>query len=300
MGDLAVDTTLVPVPANGASEAPGELDAPAPAGARRCYTATVSPDWAIWGPNGGYITSFALRAAGRATGRARPASIVAHILGVAAFADVEVEVTVLRTSRVASSARVTIAQGERPIVEALVWGVDPGGAALEHDTARVPSVPPPDDLPSRAERLAAIPEDQRPPEMSFFGNIDQRPLDWRSDWPPPGPLDPTVRWWARFVPTARFDDPWVDACRTLIPIDTMGWPAATLAHAHREPLDTVAVTVDLSVRFHRPADDEWLLAEATAPLATGGLVAATGHVWDRAGALLASGGQTMLCRPVGP
>lgn len=307
MGDLAVDTALVEAGQidDGAEGGEGREDGhagaspdgPARAGTRRCFTATVSPDWAIWGPNGGYITSFALRAAGLATGRARPASIVAHILGVAAFADIEVEATVLRTSRFASSARVTVAQGDRPIVEALVWGLDPGGAQLDHDTAPVPSVPAPEDLPTRDERLAGIPPDERPPDMSFFHNLDQRPLEWEPSWPPPGPLDPTVRWWARFVPTARFDDPWVDACRLLIPIDTMGWPAASQAHAHEGPFEVVAVTVDLSVRFHRPADDEWLLAEATAPLAAGGLVVATGQVWDRAGALLASGSQTMLCRP---
>jgi len=61
----------------------------------------------------------------------------------------------------------------------------------------------------------------------------------------------------------------------------------------------VAVTVDLSVRFHRPADDEWLLIEAESPAAADGLVAADARVWDRSGTLLASGGQTMLCRPTG-
>ena len=101
----------------------------------------------------------------------------------------------------------------------------------------------------------------------------------------------------RFRPTPRFDDPWVDACRFLIPIDTMGWPAGNLPHAYREPLPVVAVTVDLSVRFHHATEDEWLLVEAVSPVAAGGLMAATGHVWDRAGTLLASGGQTMLCRP---
>jgi acyl-CoA thioesterase-2 len=60
------------------------------------------------------------------------------------------------------------------------------------------------------------------------------------------------------------------------------------------------VTVDLSVRFHRPTGDEWLLSEAISPVGAGGLTAATGRVWDRAGRLLASGGQTMLCRPAGP
>ena len=304
MGDLAVDTALEPAESTdgragdgGAPGTPGADGGPPRAGERRCYTGALSRDWAIWGPNGGYVASLALRAAGLATGRARPVSIVAHILGVAAFDPVDLDVTVLRTSRFASSARVSMAQGDRPILEALVWGVDPGGATLEHDTAPVPQVPRHDELPSREERIAAIPEDERPADLPFFRNLEIRQPGWRDDWPPSGPLDPIVHWWNRFVPTARFDDPWVDACRLLIPIDTMGWPAASLAHAHREPLDTVAVTVDLSVRFHRPADDEWLLAEATAPLATGGLVASAGQVWDRAGALLASGGQTMMCRP---
>ena len=296
MGDLAVDTALEETDGGRGAA----VDGPAQAGARRCYGGALSEDWAIWGPNGGYVASLALRAAGLATGRARPASIVAHILGVAAFDRVELDVTVLRTSRFASSARVSMTQGDRPVLEALVWGLDPGGAALDHDTAPVPQAPPPEEIPSRAERLAGIPVDERPPDVPFFHNIDIRQPGWRSNWPPPGPLDPTVHWWARFVPTATFEDPWVDACRLLIPIDTMGWPAASLAHAYQEPLATVAVTVDLSVRFHRPAGDEWLLAEATAPLATGGLVAASGRVWDRAGALLASGGQTMLCRPAGP
>ena len=79
----------------------------------------------------------------------------------------------------------------------------------------------------------------------------------------------------------------------------MGWPAAHLAHAHDEPA-VIAPTVDLSVRFHRTTDDEWLLSEAESPIATGGLAAATGRVWDRAGRLVASGEQTMLCRPATP
>jgi acyl-CoA thioesterase len=51
------------------------------------------------------------------------------------------------------------------------------------------------------------------------------------------------------------------------------------------------------VGFHRPTEDEWLLVEGVSPLATGGLASVTARVWDRAGRLLASGGQTMLCRP---
>jgi acyl-CoA thioesterase len=283
VGDLDLDTRVEPT---------GEGDGR--------YRARLSPDWAIWGPNGGYLVSVALRAAGRALGRARPASIVAHLLGVAAFDEVGLDVEILRTSRFATSARVSMRQGDRPIVDALVWGIDPGGAALEHDAAPPPDVPAHDEIPSRAERLASIPEGEGPPPFAFFDNLDMHPIGWIEDWPPPGPLDPVTRSWLRFRPTATFDDPWVDACRLLVPIDTFGWPAASGAHAHLDPLPVVAVTVDLSVRFHRPTGDEWLLSEAISPVGAGGLTAATGRVWDRAGRLLASGGQTMLCRPAGP
>ncbi|HET6954680.1 MAG TPA: thioesterase family protein [Acidimicrobiales bacterium] len=285
MGDLEIDSRVVP-----SGEAAGD-------GTSR-YTAKLSPDWAIWGPNGGYVASVALRAAGLATGRARPASIVAHFLGVAAFDEVDLTVTTLRSSRFATSARVSLTQGDRPILEALVWGLDPGGAALDHDAGPAPDVPPVEHVPSRDERIAALPADQQgPPPFPFFDNLDQHPVDWVGSWPPPGPLDPVACSWTRFRPTATFADPWVDACRLLIPIDTYGWPAASRAHAHVDPPEAVAVTVDLSVRFHRPAGDEWLLVETTSPVATGGLAAATGQVWDRAGTLLASGGQTMMCRP---
>jgi acyl-CoA thioesterase len=282
VGDLEKDTTVVAVD-----------------GAEGQYTARLSDDWAIWGPNGGYVSSIALRAAGLASGRARPASIVTHYLGVAQFDEVQLSTTILRQSRVATSLRVTMEQDGRPILEALVWGVDDptAGSELVHELPTMPEVEGPEGLLSFEEHMAAV--DQESPFV-FWNNLEHRPLAWRDDWPPPGPVEPTARWWMRFRPTAVFDHPWVDACRLLIPIDTMGWPAGSSAHAYREPLGVIAPTIDLSVRFHRAArpDDEWLLADAVAPVAAGGLLAATGRIWNRRGELLASGGQTMLCRPI--
>ena len=66
MGDLAVDTAVTRT------------------GEGR-YTASLSADWEIWGPMGGYIASVALRAAGAESPFARPASFFCQYLGVAGF-----------------------------------------------------------------------------------------------------------------------------------------------------------------------------------------------------------------------
>src|SRR5256885_1195886 len=82
------------------------------------YRGTLNRDWAIWGPMGGYIASYALRAVGESSAFPRPASFACHYLAVAAFEDVDVVVTPLRTSKVAGSYRAEILQGDRRILEA--------------------------------------------------------------------------------------------------------------------------------------------------------------------------------------
>src|SRR5690242_16275955 len=104
MGNLAVDTAVERVD-------------------ERRYRATLNKDWEIWGPMGGYIASVALRAVGDASAFSRPASFSCHYLSVAAFDEVEVEVTQLRGSRVAGSYRAEITQGDRSILEATVWAI---------------------------------------------------------------------------------------------------------------------------------------------------------------------------------
>lgn len=104
MGDFAVDTAVE-----------GE-------GGR--YTARLSRDWEIWGPNGGYVAAIALRAAGAATALRRPASFAAHYLSVAEFDQVELTVTPLRAAKRAVSLRVAMTQRERPVLDAVVWVVD--------------------------------------------------------------------------------------------------------------------------------------------------------------------------------
>ena len=62
--------------------------------------ATLSRDWEIWGPSGGYIASIALRAAGKiAPLDHRPATFSCQYLAAGQFWDVEIEVEPVRKGR---------------------------------------------------------------------------------------------------------------------------------------------------------------------------------------------------------
>src|SRR5262245_50972424 len=204
MGDLARDTDVT--------------------GGDGRYTLSLSRDWELWGPNGGYVAACALRAAGAHSRFDRPASIVGHYLGVAQFDTVDIAVTTLRAAKKAESMRVSMTQGEQPIFEALVWSVD-DVKGLVHDTTTIPDTRDPEAVPSVEERLAA---GGRPAWYKFWDNLDQRVHDWIDDFEEFAarePHDPVYGCWYRYQPTATFPDQWVDACRSLILLDTLVWPA---------------------------------------------------------------------------
>jgi len=275
MGDLAADTTV-------------EQTGPS------TFTCDLSPDWEIWGPNGGYLAAVAMRAAGIASGRARPASITAHFVGAGRSEPVEISVEVNRETKVATSVTARISQEGRPLLVATVWSVDGDLDGLEHHTALGPyDVPDPDALKSTEELWG---ERDGPPRHPFWSNIETRPTEWIADWENREASEPSMRAWVQFVPTATFADPWVDACRSLILIDLDSWPSAT--RAHLGDLEHFAPTIEVTARFIGSTENEpWLLSEASAPVASRGLVAGVGQVWTRDRRLVALGGSTLLCRP---
>jgi len=277
MGDLGIDTAI--------------------AGGDGRYSARLSREWEIWGPMGGYVAAFALRAAGLHCGRPRPASLVGHYLGVANFDDpISIETVALRTARTATSVRTTIAQNGQPIFEALVWGVAEGLVGLEHEDAPMPSLPHWRDCPTIEERVRADGLEFAP-FYPFWANLEQRPSRWRSDWMSRAPREEPPVWhqWLRFTPTASFADPWLDACRLLILVDVGGWPAAS-ATFNQE--DVLAPSIDLACHFHRIRPDaEWLFLEGHSPSSSAGLVGSHQRVWSDDGQLLASGVSQLLCRP---
>jgi acyl-CoA thioesterase-2 len=259
------------------------------------YTARLSRDWEIWGPNGGYVAAIALRAAGRAAPFSRPATFVAHFLSVGEFDEVGLTVQILRRAKRAASLRVSMTQRERPLLEALVWVIDDLNG-LEHDVAPMPAVPGPEKLKPIEELVAA--EDRK--SYRFWENLESRPIDW-VHWRERQPGPPEWREWYRFRPRATCEDPFADAARSLLLVDTMVWPACCRAYPAEDGPGYVAPSLDVSVQFHRAApQSEWLLVEAVAPVATQGLVGGRARVWSTDGQLLASGGSQLLCRPVPP
>ena len=82
------------------------------------YTAMVSPGWEIWGPNGGYMATLAMRAAAAEAQIKHPASLYCQFLRPARFERVEARVTVAHSGRRAEAIRVSLVQDDKPVLEA--------------------------------------------------------------------------------------------------------------------------------------------------------------------------------------
>jgi acyl-CoA thioesterase len=271
MGDLQTDTAVI--------------------GGNGHYTTTVSGDWDFFTPNGGYLSALALRAAAAESDLPQPAAYYCHYLNPPRSGEeAEIVVTTLRRSKRTHALRIGMSQGEVPMLEALIWLIAPPGG-LEYSHAVMPEVPEPTSLRSNEEIHAP---DKAP--FPFWENVETRPVTWTGRWDERPIMHPLWRVWTRFRPQARFDDPFVDACRSLILIDTMLYPAAAIAHEGVFPF--AAPSMDLAVRFHASSkESEWLLSSTETPVAIEGLLGGYAAVWSEDGRLVATGGQQMLYRP---
>jgi acyl-CoA thioesterase len=277
MGDLAVDAALTDL-GNGS------------------YSCVPSRDWEVWGPNGGYMAALALQAARDSTRRARPANATVHFLSSASF-DEPVTVTpmVQRSTKVATSVRVSIAQNGRPVLESMIWAVDDHLPGLRHDGPPPPAIAGTwSDHPTMDERWEAAGLD-RPSKYPFWDNVERRPPVWVVDWDSRGGLDPVYLDWIRFVSVSDVG-PWAEAARQLLLVDLGAWPATTNMHVQS---DYFAPSIDVSCEFHHLSPRSgWYFLRGESPVAGSGLVASHQQVWDDQGRLLASGISHLLCRPV--
>ncbi|MGH0036412.1 MAG: acyl-CoA thioesterase [Myxococcota bacterium] len=249
------------------------------------YRSTLSEEWAVWGPNGGFLAAIAYRAALAESRFARPASFHCHFLAVGEFGPVALTVTRLGGGRRAESLRVDLHQGDRLLLAATAWFVDEGLRGFEHDHGERPPVPGPHEL--RGYQDLADNYDEWYP---IWRSIEGRPV--RFDEPPGEPVWHT---WLRLTDTP-VEDAEADAIRQLFWLDFPGWNATIAAHPW--PFRFLTPNLDLTVQFHRFAPEEpWLLCDGTVPLASDGLVGCVGRIWTPDGRLLATGTSKHVCRP---
>jgi acyl-CoA thioesterase-2 len=248
-------------------------------------TANVSRDWEIWGPNGGYVASIALRAAGlRAPEGHRPASFSCQYLSVGKFEAAQADVRTLKTGRSASCLAVELSQAGRVFLTAQVWTTNRDDGP-EVATIETPAVPPPADVADISTLLGDTPRTH-----GFWQNFESRPVNWARE----GSADlqgKPLQQWLRFKDFEPVDA-FADAARSVVLIDTLLWPAHWRGQTD---VDYIAPSLELSAWFHAPKPaGNWLLIDARSETAAGGLIHGMGKVWSEDGRLIASGGGNML------
>lgn len=257
-------------------------------------TATLDKDWNIWGPNGGYVASVALRAAGALAPEGhRPASISVQYLSVAEFEAVDCQVKPVKKGRNAWLLNVALIQKDRTFLQAQVWTTNKvdGPQVLE---AAMPSVPGPDALKTMDELRGADPTSRK----GFWINLDTKPVVFR----PYGEANPAgakSNDWYRFERYENAaEDFFLDAARSLVLIDTLIWPVHARAYEGQRPY--IAPSLDVMVWFHQPAlEADWLLMETATDVAVGGLIHGRSRIWTADGKLIATGGSNLLHVPQG-
>lgn len=251
------------------------------------YVAHLSDDWEIWGPNGGYLAAIVLRATSIVAQIQKPRSFYCHFLSSPTFDAVQLDVKVLKQGRRAESFAVEMTQDGKPILQALVKTAA-DGPGYSHQHPQAPDVP----SPAALKTYQQLRSTAQHPTFSFWNNVERRPVDQNATEEPSAPV---LREWARFQPTACFEDPFLDAARALILLDTFGFPAAYQRYRSWEYL---APNLDTSAWFHSfNPGCEWLLIDHECILANHGLMAVSGRVWDTDGRLLATGAAQLCCVP---
>lgn len=237
----------------------------------------LSDRWQLWGPSGGYLSAIALRAAGEITELTRPVSYYCHFLKSPRFDVVQVEATFERPGKRAESIAVTISQDGEPMLKALVRTAAQS-TGFTHDDVQIPTTTLPEEI--EPYRYTGPGSD----DYTYWNNFERRPVlpVARND-----SQRPISREWVRSLPTARFEDPFLDAARPLMMLDTFGYLAARQKYTDG-PL--FAPNLDTSAWFHDiGAQTDWLLIEHANPIARDGVMFVDGKVWSEDGVLVASG-----------
>jgi acyl-CoA thioesterase II len=254
-------------------------------------TSAFDPEWNIWGPVGGYVAAIALRAVGAvAPPDHRPVSLSCLFISRGENVSVEIAVEPIKTGSTAFWS-VTLSQSGKTVLRAQICTTAKTDGPDKIDIT-VPDVPPPDALEPFVDQLRRFGHEPIP----FWLNVEGRQVDFRE----PGIADPrggfTERW-MRFKDWEETSDPFLDAARAIIGIDTHFWAAYNRGLS--ELPKHVAPSLDLTIWFHDAAPaSSWQLIAARSDFARHALLGGVAEVWSDDGRLVARGGSQSLFVPL--
>jgi acyl-CoA thioesterase-2 len=250
---------------------------------------------------GGQVASQALVAAGATVDAGRAVhSLHAYFVRAGEPAEpLTFQVETIRDGRSFSVRRSVAYQHDKPIfLMSASFHIPEAG--LDHQQPAPREVPPPEELPTLAERLS------RYPERGGWLTHSPFPMDVRyvgePGWVPPGdrPPEPNQRVWLRIAGKLP-DDPVLHACALTFLSDMTLLDSVLAAHGEVwGPGGVIGASLDHALWFHRPfRADEWLLYDSWSPSASDARGLAMGRLFTRDGRHVASAVQEGLLRRVG-
>lgn len=252
------------------------------------YQGCLHEDWQIWFPNGGYMAAMLLRAVGQTSVFDQPITQTSYFLSVPKLGPVDITVQSLKQTRNAQALSFLMTQDDKPIIQGLAWTGHPVDG-YQHDDAVMPRVADKDTLKSTRD----ITNGHAP--QAFWTHFEQRPISQNLHWQQQQSGQAVQRDWLCFYDKEVDDEPFLNAGRLVVLLDTYGWPAA--ARAHSGDGRFITPTLSLTVDFHRDCKHRWLLSEATSPVAESGYMQARNRLWSEAGELMATSQSMLMCRP---
>jgi acyl-CoA thioesterase II len=237
---------------------------------------------------GGQMLAQIIVAATASTPGKQVKSVQAVFARAASFgAPLEIDVDPIHVGRVFGSQTVTVHQGDRTCVQAIVLLDVAEPDLIVHDPP-MPSVAGPDEC-APSSTLLTCPGS----EVRIVGDVDLTSSD--------APVAPAeMQLWLRH-PAAPADD--LTTSQAILSWATDGYLIGTAMRPHagigqdqaHRTISTGVVSEALS--FHRPFDArQWLLIAHESPFAGGGRAYGRAHVFDRSGALVASFAQESIVR----
>jgi acyl-CoA thioesterase len=257
------------------------------------YRAHLSNDWDVVAlPQGGVVTSLALRAAEQeiadATQLMRSSTTV--FAGQVASGELEIEVRVLRHGRSATQLVSTVrnqgaAAGATVVA---VFGSQRRGPTFVD--VRPPEVPPPSECPSYRDPPPPGVETFEP--VPFWTRVEGRAALGHAPWEDYQPTTSDVGTWLRFDQPPRLADGSLDPLAVLTLADRM--PGCVGERIGREGPQWFAPSADLTVHHFEPLTTEWVLAHDRARWADDGWASAESYLWSEDAVLVAYATQMML------